>query len=196
MAPLAAVAINRIRHLRWRLQKTLHQACAQAEGGIIFFLPHKSPLLALPRSRATMCGGPLAGVIRTLSGHRPRAEFDRRGHKQDQSAVQRLPCRHLFLGRSQGRDRRCLHDPGAEPDPRLLPQDVQGARVPGPGGLKPCPLAHSARMGAPCGAHPEPKLRCRRGARGEEQTACPRVHLAGCALPCVQVRSPSPIFGA
>jgi hypothetical protein len=27
-------------------KETLHQACAQAEGGIVFF-PHKSPLLAL-----------------------------------------------------------------------------------------------------------------------------------------------------
>jgi hypothetical protein len=43
---------------------------------------------------------------------------------------------HLFLGRSQGRDRRCLHDPGAEPDTGLLPQGVQGARVSGPHRLK------------------------------------------------------------
>jgi hypothetical protein len=27
-------------------KETLHQACAQAEGGIVFFLPHKRPLLA------------------------------------------------------------------------------------------------------------------------------------------------------
>ena len=37
MAPLAAVAIIGFCTSRWRLQKTLHQACAQAEGGIIFF---------------------------------------------------------------------------------------------------------------------------------------------------------------
>ena len=36
---------------RWRLQ-TLHQACAQAEGGMILFLPHERPLLALSEHRA------------------------------------------------------------------------------------------------------------------------------------------------
>ena len=34
-----------------RLKETLHQACAQTKGGIIFFFPHKIPLLALPRFR-------------------------------------------------------------------------------------------------------------------------------------------------
>src|SRR5439155_11798913 len=47
--------------------------------------------------------------------------------------------RHLFLGRSQGRDRRCLHDTGAEPDTRVLSQDVQVARLSGTRGLKSSP---------------------------------------------------------
>jgi hypothetical protein len=45
MAPLPPLQQLGFGTSRWRLQGTLHQACAQAEEGIIF-LPHKSPLLA------------------------------------------------------------------------------------------------------------------------------------------------------
>src|SRR5262249_7507843 len=45
-------------------------------------------------------------------------------------------CRHLLLGRPQGADRRGLYEPGAEPDPRLLPQAGEAARVPGHHGLR------------------------------------------------------------
>src|SRR5215510_5745928 len=44
-------------------------------------------------------------------------------------------CRHLLLGRSQGADRGGLYEPGAEPDPCLLPQAGEAARVPGHHGL-------------------------------------------------------------
>src|SRR6185295_2542641 len=47
--------------------------------------------------------------------------------------------RHLLLGRSQGGDRRCIHDTGTEPDTRVLPQDVQVARLSGARGLKSSP---------------------------------------------------------
>ena len=37
--------------------------------------------------------------------------------------------RNVLLGRSEGADRRRVHDAGAEPDPRLLPEAVQAARL-------------------------------------------------------------------
>jgi hypothetical protein len=46
-----------------------------------------------------------------------------------------------------GRDRRYLHDPGAEPDTGLLPQVVQGARLSGTCGLKWSLLSPSIRRG-------------------------------------------------
>ena len=61
-------------------------------------------------------------------------------------------CRHLFLGRSQGRDRGRLLDPGAEPDPRVLSQDVQDAGLSVSGGLTPlpCPRGASRVRGQGC----------------------------------------------
>ena len=45
MVPLPPVQQLGFGTSRWWLQETLHQACAQAKGGIIFFLPRKSLLL-------------------------------------------------------------------------------------------------------------------------------------------------------
>jgi hypothetical protein len=59
MVPLPPVQQLGFGTSRWWLQETLHQACAQAKGGIIFFLPRKIPLLARLGPKRTSRVSPL-----------------------------------------------------------------------------------------------------------------------------------------
>src|SRR5262249_49766303 len=89
-----------------------------------------------------------AGALSTATDYLRFAQMLLNGGELDgvrllsRSTIKLMTSGHLFLGRSQGGDRRRLHDPGAEPDPRVLPQDVQRARLSGPRGLKASRIAN------------------------------------------------------
>jgi CubicO group peptidase (beta-lactamase class C family) len=56
-----------------------------------------------------------AGALSTANDYLRFAQMLLNGGELDGARV---------VSRSEGRDRRCLHEPGPEPDSRVLPQDV------------------------------------------------------------------------